>query len=182
MSDDEPFAGRRWRYVKRVNFNVDDDRIVGLFRFKGVDIERLVDGKWEPAHYRRWFDVHEDPEFIWLTKQETMNLHSWLRSGFEGIPERLDLEPAEQYRKWKCPNCHTFTIVPIVIGLPNPEDMEASMRGDIILQGCIVYGDKPDRPIACTRCGWFGEHVRGKKIRELPPSQAFAREGWEDES
>ena len=180
MSDSNPSAGRRWRYAKRVNFD-DDDRIVSLFRFRGVDIEQLVNGRWVPAHHRRWFDVHEDPEFVPLTKQETTNLHSWLRSGFEAIPERLDLEPVERYRKWKCPNCDTFTIVPIVIGLPNPEDFEAAIRGDIILQGCIVDGDEPDRPIACTQCGWFGEHVAGKRIRELPRSQPFIREDWEAE-
>lgn len=178
MSSSSRRSGSRWRYAKRIDHFSGD--IVSLFRVRGLDVQILRDGKWEPAHYRRWFDIIEDPEFQWLTRQETTNLHSYLRASRDGFPPRLDLEPAEQYRKWKCPKCDTFTIVPIVIGLPNPEDMEASMRGDIILQGCIVYGDEPDRPIACTHCGWFGEHIRGKKIRELPLSQAFAREEWED--
>jgi hypothetical protein len=162
---------KRWRYAKR--FDCDTNEIVALYRLRGVDVEYFAEGKWFTASPKSWFNVQEDPDYEWLTHQETTNLHNYLRSGFTERPKRLDLEPPEQYKKWKCPNCGTYTVVPIVIGLPSNEDMEASMQGHIILQGCIVYGDEPSRPIACTTCDWFGEQVRGKKIQRTNPSRAF---------
>ncbi len=169
----------RWRYSKRIDHF--SGEIVSLYRVRGLDVQILRDGKWVSANYRRWFDIIEDPEFEWLTRQETTNLHNFLRSGQEGIPPRLDLQPRERYKKWKCPNCQTFTVIPIVIGYPNPEDMEAEMEGHIILQGCTVYGDEPEKPVACTACGWFGEQIRGNSIRGLPPSKNFGRERREED-
>ena len=60
--------------------------IVPLFRVRGLDVQIVRDGKWEAANYRRWFDIIEDPEFEWLTLQETINLHNYLRSAQEGTP------------------------------------------------------------------------------------------------
>lgn len=71
--------------------------------------------------------------------------------------------------------------MPIVIGLPNAGDLEAGMAGYIILQGCVVYSDEPERPIACAACGWFGEQVRSNTIRAVPPSQAFGGERGEED-
>ena len=63
-----------------------------------------------------------------------------------------------------------------MIGYPNPEDMEAEREGHIILQGCIVHGDEPEKPVACTTCGWFGEYLKGKVIRALNLSKDFERD------
>lgn len=179
MGGDGRQSASRWRYAKRSDHFSGD--IVSLFRVRGLNVQILREGNWEAANYRRWFDIIEDPEFEWLTRQETTNLHSYLRSGQEGTPPRLDLQPSERYKKWKCPDCQTFTVVPIVIGYPNPEDMEAEREGHIILQGCIVHGDEPEKPVACTACGWFGEQVRGNTIRAVQPSQAFGGERGEED-
>lgn len=171
MNTESPAPKKRWRYVKRCSDQTGE--ITSIYRTRGFDIEVLRDGRWTPADYRSWFHVREDPDYEWLTRQETSNLLNFLRTGQEGLPRRLDLQPTERYKKWKCPDCQTFTVVPIVIGLPGAEDMEAEAEGHIILQGCIVYGDEPDQPIACTQCGWFGEALRGKRVRQLSAPRAF---------
>ena len=175
MADQRQPPIQRWRYAKQLSGL--DDSIIALFRTRGLEIEFLSDGTWRPTDARDWSAIREEPTYEWLSRQEVINLNYYLRSGETETPRRLNLEPPERYRKWKCPTCSSYTIVPIVIGLPNVEDMEAAMDGHIILQGCIVYGDEPKRPVGCTACGWYGEQVAAKKIRQLPPSQAFRREG-----
>ena len=174
VARERPLSSKRWLCAKWLSGV--DDSIIALYRTRGLEVECLSDGRWEPADPQDWFTIREQPGYEWLTRQEVINLNYYLRSGQTEIPQCLNLEPPERYRKWKCPTCGTYTIVPIVTGLPNPEDMEAAMEGHIILQGCIVYGDEPKRPVGCTTCGWYGEHLRGKTIRELPPSQAFRME------
>lgn len=50
----------------------------------------------------------------------------------------------------RCPNCDSEEIIPIVYGLPGPEMMEESLRGEIALGGCIVFPDNPEW--LCTNC------------------------------
>ncbi len=38
----------------------------------------------------------------------------------------------------KCPRCQSADVVPIMYGLPGPEMGEASMRGEIVLGGCVI--------------------------------------------
>ena len=154
----------RWRYGKRVK--VDSCRIVALFRERDFVVETLHLGKWVLTNNSRWFDVSEDSQFEWLSRQEASNLHSYLRCGQTETPERLDLEPSLRYKKWECPNCRTFTVVPAVVGLPGVDLMEAERDGHVVLHGCTVFGDQPERPVACTVCHWQGEHVRGKTLRQ----------------
>ena len=156
----------RWRYAKRIDHL--SGEIVSLYRVRGLDVQILRDGKWEAANYRRWFDIIEDPEFEWLSGQEASNLNNYLRCGQTEIPKRLDLEPALRYKKWKCPNCQTFTVVPAVVGLPGADLMEAERDGHVVLHGCTVFGDQSERPVACTECHWQGEHLRGKTLRQNP--------------
>lgn len=164
MSTSGRRSGSRWRYAKRIDHSSGD--IVSLFRVRGLDVQMLRDGKWEVANYQRGLDIIEDPDFEWLSRQEASNLHSYLRCGQIEIPKRLDLEPSLRYKKWECPNCRTFTVVPAVVGLPGADLMEAERDGHVVLHGCTVFGDQPERPVACTVCHWQGEHVRGKTLRQ----------------
>lgn len=165
---------RRWRYGKQ--FDEIDGLVLRVYRWR-LDVPQVLRGhQWTNVDPEPWRDVSESPNFAWMGADETKNLLAFLRTGNPKIPGSFDLGPPERYQRWECPICLIYTIVPVVIGLPNPEDMEAAMRGEIILQGCIVHGDEPARPIVCTQCGWFGEHIRGRRIRQLPPSTAFAGE------
>lgn len=63
-----------------------------------------------------------------------------------------------------CPSCHTPTGRPILYGLPSPGVFAAQEGGDIdiVLAGCIIWGDDP--AYHCRGCGQdFGS-------REVRPS------------
>jgi hypothetical protein len=162
---------RRWRYAKRCN--VITDEIHKIFRTRGSETQVLHDGKWQAlqGHAKTEFDAYQDLEL--LTPTEIRNLLVYLRTGQTDIPPRLDLEPRERYQKWKCPDCGTFTVVPVVVGLPSSDDDLAAREGHLILQGCIVYGDEPDQAVACTNCDWFGELIGNRTIRQIPRTEAF---------
>ena len=155
----------RWRYAKQIQ--VVSEEVVSLFRVRGEEIEQWQAGKWELAEPELLTSIPNDWDLFWLSDQEYRNLHHLLGTGRLDLPVRLDLQPEERYLKWKCPECRTFTVVPIVIGLPNVEDMEASMDGHLILWGCIVHGFEPEHPVGCTSCDWTGERVARRKIRAL---------------
>jgi len=42
-------------------------------------------------------------------------------------------------------------MIPIVFGYPMPETFEAADRGDVILGGCVVWGEDPTH--RCSACG-----------------------------
>jgi hypothetical protein len=50
-----------------------------------------------------------------------------------------------------CPYCDSTDTVPIVYGLPGRELEQAARRGELVLGGCLVSFDAPDR--ACRSCG-----------------------------
>ena len=54
-------------------------------------------------------------------------------------------------RKYICPSCKQKTGVDIAYGYPRPEVFDAAGRGEIVLGGCCITDDDPDR--ACTECG-----------------------------
>jgi hypothetical protein len=43
----------------------------------------------------------------------------------------------------KCPSCQSADVVPIMYGLPGPEMAEASIKGEIVLGGCVIFGNDP---------------------------------------
>lgn len=173
MVDKGPSSNtKRWTYIKRVTLDSD---VIQVFRTRNDESQVLRSGEWETIG-AQWLDGDRDSDLVEMTAREVSNLLSVIRAGYDDLPTRLDLKPRERCEKWKCPTCGTPTVVPILIGMPTEECGQAAMRGDVILQGCIVYGDEPDRPVGCTACGWYGEHVRGSTIRELPPSRAFEPE------
>lgn len=73
----------------------------------------------------------------------------------------------KKVKRWTCPSCGRHEVVPVIIGLPIGDDFEREMRGEVILAGCVVFGDEPDRPVQCRECGWHGEELRGGKIRAV---------------
>ena len=50
----------------------------------------------------------------------------------------------------KCEPCGV-QMVPIIYGLPSPDDFEKEQQGEFVLGGCVVYGDDPQW--ACPTCG-----------------------------
>jgi len=54
--------------------------------------------------------------------------------------------------------------VDIAYGYPGPEMLDAAGRGEIVLGGCCIMDDDPDR--ACTECG----HRWRIKHRSLTPA------------
>jgi hypothetical protein len=48
-------------------------------------------------------------------------------------------------------------VVPIMYGLPGPEMTDASIKGEIVLGGCVISGHDPIW--LCRECGvrWDGE-------------------------
>ena len=155
----------KWRYVKRVE--VISEEVIALYRVWDNEAQEWLAGKWMSTESDFLSSIPNDLDLFWLSDLEYRNLHHLLGTGRFDLPVRLDLEPEERYLKWKCPECGTFTVVPIVIGLPNAEDMEASIDGHLILWGCIVHGFEPERPVGCTNCDWTGERIAGRKIRPL---------------
>jgi hypothetical protein len=144
-----------------------------IFRARESETQVLRDGKWRDLEGHAKLEFNAYPDLKLLTPTEIRNLLVYLRTGQTDIPTRLDLEPRERYQKWKCPVCGTFTVVPVVVGLPSIEDGEAAEEGHLILQGCIVYGDEPDQAVACTDCDWFGELIGDRTIRQIPRTEAF---------
>ena len=50
-----------------------------------------------------------------------------------------------------CPRCGSEDVVPILYGMPTEEAVEASVRGEIALGGCVVFPDAPQNH--CRNCG-----------------------------
>lgn len=59
--------------------------------------------------------------------------------------------PTATPRKYVCPACAQKTGVDILYGLPAPAAFEAAERGEVVLGGCCIDLEGPER--ACTSCG-----------------------------
>lgn len=55
--------------------------------------------------------------------------------------------------KKACPRCGSLEVVPIMYGYPEDPDaaMAAERRGEIVVGGCVVTGDDPQK--YCKACG-----------------------------
>ena len=51
----------------------------------------------------------------------------------------------------KCPSCGSPSVAPIVYGLPDANLQEQARRGEVVLGGCEIIGEDPNR--ACRECG-----------------------------
>ncbi len=47
----------------------------------------------------------------------------------------------------RCPRCHSNEVVLIRYGMPSPEMVEASQRGEMALGGCVVFPEAPTAPV-----------------------------------
>ncbi|MGX5656598.1 hypothetical protein ACWKWC_17615 [Geodermatophilus nigrescens] len=53
----------------------------------------------------------------------------------------------------RCPACPDSPRgVPLVVGLPSPEDLAAAERGEVVLGGCVLMPG-PEAEWACPVCG-----------------------------
>ena len=57
--------------------------------------------------------------------------------------------PAAEDDETRCPVCGGPT-VPVVYGYPDHELFEAAERGEVVLGGCVIFDDQPERE--CLRC------------------------------
>lgn len=153
---------RRWRYYKKVNDLSDEIEL--LYRSRGSEIEELREGNWVTASDLSAAEDLSVNGLKPLSRTESRNLLTYLRCGQRVTPSRLDLEPAIRYQKWKCPDCGAFTVVPAIFGFPGHDLMLAEREGHVVLFGCSILGDEPERPVACTSCSWNGEHLGGKRV------------------
>jgi hypothetical protein len=53
--------------------------------------------------------------------------------------------------KVTCSACGSTEVVPIEYGLPGPELIEASERGEVEIGGCLIMEDDPTH--RCRACG-----------------------------
>lgn len=53
----------------------------------------------------------------------------------------------------RCPKCGSSRIAAIAFGLPGPELGEAAQLGELLLGGCLCYGDDRDPRWGCLDCG-----------------------------
>ena len=51
----------------------------------------------------------------------------------------------------EAPHCCDNEMTPIVYGMPGPKLVEASMRGEVELGGCLIEDEAP--MFVCQRCG-----------------------------
>jgi hypothetical protein len=49
-----------------------------------------------------------------------------------------------------CPRCGSGDVLPIVYGMPGPEMTEEIQAGTVVLGGCVLFPDAPDR--LCRNC------------------------------
>ena len=63
---------------------------------------------------------------------------------------------ADQVVATSCPQCHTGRVLPVLYGLPGPDQWAAVDNGDAILGGCLVGPVLVEDPVECDRCTWSG--------------------------
>ncbi|MCI0480533.1 MAG: hypothetical protein L0213_02970 [Candidatus Dadabacteria bacterium] len=79
-----------------------------------------------------------------------------------------------KYEKPACPECGSHDVLPIVYGLPGPELEGKAIMGEVMLGGCVVFGNDPD--LGCRSCGaqWLDRrpihHFRDTDDEEAGPA------------
>lgn len=61
----------------------------------------------------------------------------------------------------RCQNCDAGCVLPVLMGLPGPEEWELAERGEAILGGCIVGPVHIDQLMQCDSCNWSGLIIDG---------------------
>jgi hypothetical protein len=63
-----------------------------------------------------------------------------------------------------CPNCGEKSAVAIIYGFPSKKLLRQEKRKEVVLGGCIVMADDPDRK--CLECGHRWSHQPDTKRQE----------------
>ena len=53
-----------------------------------------------------------------------------------------------------CPRCGAGDAIPVIVGMPSPELMEAEALGEVVLAGCVVMPDQPNWACRICRHEW----------------------------
>ena len=63
----------------------------------------------------------------------------------------------------RCPSCGKLTVLPVIYGMPLPEDFDTP---DVILAGCLIPAFALDEPVECEResCTWSGGTLDGQRV------------------
>jgi len=63
----------------------------------------------------------------------------------------------------RCPSCNELTLLPVIYGMPLPEDLD---NPDAIFAGCLIPAIFLDEPVACERenCTWSGGLLDGIRV------------------
>ncbi len=59
-----------------------------------------------------------------------------------------------------CPRCGSEDILPIVYGMPGPSLTEESLAGRVVLGGCLLVPDAPDRACRDCRRRWRADEAK----------------------
>jgi hypothetical protein len=51
-----------------------------------------------------------------------------------------------------CPACESARVVPVAFGMPGPDLQARANRREVVLGGCMVWGDERDPKWACLDC------------------------------
>ena len=73
----------------------------------------------------------------------------------------------KRYRRPRCPKCDSAKTVPIVYGMPSYEAFKKQEEGRLVLGGCVIEDDSPDRH--CKKCGHEFRRSDGLDILDLTP-------------
>lgn len=84
----------------------------------------------------------------------------WTTSAARSAPVRIGPMPRPDER---CPRCAASDQIPIVYGMPDAATGRAAARGELVIGGCVVGPDAPDR--RCWACG----HEWLSGVEEPPP-------------
>lgn len=63
----------------------------------------------------------------------------------------------------KCPRCGSKQVVPILYGMPSPEMIERSARGEIVIGGCLTSENNP-----CWECLACGQQLPMPNAKPTP--------------
>ena len=71
----------------------------------------------------------------------------------------------------RCPSCNELTLLPVIYGMPLPDDLE---NPDAIFAGCLIPAISLDEPVACEleNCTWSGGLLDGQRVGSLMLSLA----------
>ena len=70
---------------------------------------------------------------------------------------------------YRCPNCKSKNVIPIVYGYPSMDTVEMAERYEIKLGGCVVYADREMPDLYCKDCKkeWSVDDLTDRDITKI---------------